>query len=64
MSLKTIGALMAIAGLLLVLVSVLADVIGVGDPANPFGPRQLTGTIIGALVLIAGVVLYLQQRQT
>jgi hypothetical protein len=64
MSSKTIGAIVAIVGLLVLLISVLADVIGVGTVIGTFGPRQIAGTVVGAVVLIVGVVLFMRQPQT
>jgi hypothetical protein len=65
MSTKTIGAIVAIVGLLVLLVSALADVLGVGSAigAGTFGPRQMAGTAVGAVVLIVGVVLFMRQPQ-
>ena len=63
MSTRTIGIIVAVVGLLVLLVSALADVIGVGRFIGTFGPRQIAGTVAGALVLIVGVVLYLRQPQ-
>ncbi len=48
------------AGVLLVLISALADPLGLGRSPG-FGWRQTLGVIIGALVLAAG--LYLRRRK-
>lgn len=44
----------------LLLVSLLADVIGVGDDVG-FGPQQTMGTVAGVLILAVGV--YLNRKQ-
>jgi hypothetical protein len=62
MSSKTIGLIVAIVGLLAVLLFALADVIGVGSQPGVFGTRQLIGVIVGAVVLIVGVVIFLTSK--
>ena len=44
-------------GLIVLLASVLADYIGVGAGEVDFGHKQIIGTIVGALILVAGLVL-------
>jgi uncharacterized membrane protein len=51
---KTIGIVLIIIGVILALVSVLADVIGIGNKAG-FGWQQLLGTVVGIVVLLVGV---------
>lgn len=64
MSTKTIGAIVAVVGLVVLLVSLLADVIGVGTGPGMFGPRQIAGTVVGVVVLIVGIALALRQPQS
>ena len=52
-----------VVGALLVLVSVLADAIGFGAPGSTFGWKQLLGTVLGAIILVAGVILLRQPDQ-
>ena len=53
---RTIGIALLVAGLILLLGSLLADVIGYGsDPA--FGPRQIMGCVGGAVAAVIGGVL-------
>jgi hypothetical protein len=47
-------------GVLLVLISALADTLGLGRSPD-FGWRQTLGVVIGALVILGG--LYLRRRQ-
>jgi len=56
---KTIGiALLAVGGIVLI-VSVFADVIGLGG-ATAFGYKQIIGAVAGAIIAGAGFVLYLR----
>ncbi len=52
-----------VVGALLALVSVFADAIGFGAPGSTFGWKQLLGTVLGAIILIAGVILMRQPDQ-
>ena len=63
MSMKTIGTILIVAGVLAILVFGLADVIGLGQNPDLFGPRQIIGTAAGGIALIAGVVLALRRPQ-
>lgn len=50
-------------GALLLLASLTADMTGLGDdvglsPLQTFGPRQMTGTVVGIVVLAVGAYLY------
>jgi hypothetical protein len=53
---KKIGIALLVVGIVLLLLSLAADVIGIGAPG--FGYNQIAGIIIGAIVAIAGFVLY------
>jgi len=53
---RTIKRAVLIVGILLLAVSLLADAIGIGNDAG-FGSQQITGTIVGAILTIAGLVL-------
>src|SRR5215210_7147811 len=52
-----------VVGALLALVSVFADAIGFGAPGSTFGWKQLLGTVLGAIILVAGVILLRQPDQ-
>ena len=60
MSTKNMGLILAVIGVLLGLLFALADVIGVGDPAQ-FGYIQIIGTVVGVLIFIGGVIIYLRK---
>jgi HD-like signal output (HDOD) protein len=57
---KTAGIVLLVVGLVVLLLSLSADVIGIGgSPA--FGFRQIVGTIVGAIVAVVGLVLTLKK---
>jgi hypothetical protein len=61
MSKRNIGIAMTVAGILLVLVSLLADMIGLGAQAGIIGWKQILGAVIGAAVGISGIFLLLRK---
>ncbi len=56
---KTAPILVLVIGLGLLLASLLADVIGIGDD-TVFGPLQTTGAIVGAIITAVGLYLVLK----
>ena len=56
---KTIGIVLLVVGIVILLVSLLAYPLGLGGPA--FGPKQISGTIAGAIVTVVGLVLTLRK---
>jgi hypothetical protein len=52
-----------VVGALLALVSVFADAVGLGAPGSTFGWKQLLGTVLGVIILVAGVILLRQPDQ-
>ena len=58
---KTASIVLLVAGLGLLVASLLADVLGIGDDAG-FGKQQTMGTIAG--VAMAAIGLYLTRRKT
>ena len=52
-----------VVGALLALISAFADQIGFGAPGSTFGWKQLLGTVLGAILLVAGVILLRQPDQ-
>ena len=57
---KIAGIALLVIGVALLLVSLTADITGVGgDPA--FGRDQITGTIVGAIVGVVGLILTLRK---
>jgi tetrahydromethanopterin S-methyltransferase subunit F len=61
MSTRTLGIAMIFIGILLMLVSLLADVIGVGWHPEVFGWKQILGTAAGVVLSLVGV--YLLRRK-
>lgn len=53
---KTVGILLILVGVVILVLSLVADIIGLGG-APGFGYKQILGTIVGAIVTIAGLVL-------
>jgi hypothetical protein len=56
---KTAGIVVLVVGIVVLLLSLLAYPIGIGGPA--FGPYQIAGTIVGAVVTVIGLVLTLKK---
>jgi hypothetical protein len=56
---KTMGIVVLVVGIVVLLLSLLAHPIGIGGPA--FGPYQIAGTIVGAIVTVVGLVLTLKR---
>jgi hypothetical protein len=56
---KTAGIVVLVVGIVVLLLSLLAYPIGLGGPA--FGPYQIAGTIVGAVLAVIGLVLTLRK---
>jgi hypothetical protein len=54
MSKKAVGSVLVLVGVLLVIISVLADSIGIGVPG--FGWKQLVGLVVGVVLAATGIV--------
>jgi len=63
MSSKKLGRILIVVGLVGVFVSSMAEPLGIGR-GNGFGPRQLTGTIVGALLLLVGMLMAAKAPKT
>lgn len=57
MSAKALGTFMAVLGLAAVVISILADRIGVGAAPDVFGWKQILGSAIGLFLMAGGVML-------
>ena len=55
---KALGAALLVAGLIVLLGSVLADIVGLGASPLVFGYRQLAGSAAGLVLVIVGAALY------
>jgi len=64
MSTKTIGIALIVMGALVLVISLLADYIGLGSGPVGIGWRQLTGAGVGLVVAIVGVVLTLRKKKS
>ena len=59
MNKKTLAIIMLVVGIILLLLSLVADIIGIGS-SPIFGTNQIIGTIIGVILAVVGFVLYLR----
>jgi len=57
---KIAGIVVLMIGIIVLILSLLADVIGIGG-ASGFGTRQIVGTIVGAVMTAAGFFLMLKK---
>ena len=57
---RRIGIVALVVGIVVAIVSLIADVVGIGNP-TVFGPQQIAGTIGGAVVAAAGLFLMLRK---
>jgi hypothetical protein len=57
---KTVGVVLLVAGIVVLLLSLLADALRVGTWAG-FGYYQIGGIIVGAIVAVVGLVLTLKK---
>ena len=53
---KTIGIVVLVVGILILILSLIADVIGIGG-SPVFGYRQIIGVVVGAIVTVVGLLL-------
>ena len=51
---KPVGVVVAIVGLLIAALFVLADAVGLGRGPGTFGYSQVIGVVVGVLIFIAG----------
>ena len=57
---KTIGILMIVIGIALLIISLLADTLGLGGAAG-FGWKQILGSVVGAIAVVAGLILAIKK---
>jgi hypothetical protein len=55
---KSIGTVLLVVGIVILLVSVLADILGLGSSPGVFGYRQALGAVCGIVITVVGAVLY------
>ncbi len=51
---RTVGIILLVVGLVIMIPSLLADIIGIGDPTHSFGKLQIVGTVVGAILTAGG----------
>ena len=58
---KTAGIVLLVVGIVILVLALAADPIGIGG--NPeFGRKQIIGTIVGAIVIVVGLILTLRKQ--
>ena len=57
MNKKQLGIALLVIGVIILLLSLLANSIGIGG-APGFGYKQIAGTVVGAIIAIVGYVLF------
>jgi hypothetical protein len=57
---KTAGIALLVIGIIVLVLSLFADTLGLGGSNSVFGPYQIAGIIIGAIVVVVGLVLTLR----
>ena len=55
---KIIATIMLVVGVAILLMSALADILGLGGSPHVLGYKQMAGVAVGAIVAIVGAVLY------
>ena len=55
---RSVAVGLLVTGIVILLGSALADVLGIGGAPNVLGYRQLAGIAVGAVVAVVGAVLY------
>ncbi len=58
MSRKSVAIVLLVVGIVVLLVSASADIVGLGSDPNVFGYRQLAGSVAGAILALVGALLY------
>jgi uncharacterized membrane protein len=61
MNRNILGGIVVVAGLVLLVVSALAEPIGIGDGGG-FGWKQVTGVIVGAVAIVIGLLVMYWRR--
>ena len=58
---RILSVIVIAVGIIILLVSLFADLIGIGYPG--FGPKQTAGTVVGAIIGVIGLIFYLIWRR-
>ena len=57
---RTAGIVLLVVGIIVLVLSLFADTVGLGGSNSVFGPYQIAGTVIGAILAVVGLVLTLK----
>jgi hypothetical protein len=60
-STKILGIAFILVGVIVLIISFLADVVGIGGQSNVFGYKQIIGIAVGAVAVMAGLILLLRK---
>jgi hypothetical protein len=60
-STKIVGIAIILVGIIALIISFLADVIGIGGQINVFGYKQIIGIAVGAVALVVGLILLVRK---
>jgi len=58
---KIAGIVLLVIGAIILVLSLTADLVGIGVNPAVFGYRQIIGTIVGVIVIVAGLILVLRK---
>ena len=58
---KTVSIVLIVAGIVILVLSLAADLVGLGGSNAVFGPQQIIGTVVGAIVIVVGLILRLKK---
>ena len=54
---RTAGIVLLVVGIIILVLSLFADTVGLGGSNSVFGPYQIAGIVIGAILAVVGLVL-------
>jgi uncharacterized membrane protein len=54
---RTLSLIIIVVGLIVAVLSLTADITGLGAAPGRFGYKQITGTVIGIIMMVVGVFL-------
>jgi hypothetical protein len=58
---KIAGVILIVAGIVLLLLSLTADLFGIGTSPGAFGWKQIVGVAVGAITAVVGLILALRK---
>jgi len=59
---RKLGFALLILGILIFLICMAADIIGIGQTPGEFGTNQMTGAVVGLVVVGAGIMLMIKRK--